>query len=87
MAWYSSSPSGPQNFRGIEGKGAVQTSSPAAPSRDRPRSSRTSTAMPNVGPWISPACTGNVGSPPTKEPHRSVPPDIDARWTSSLMSL
>ena len=37
---------------------------------------------PEAGPWISPAHTGRVGSPPTKQPQRSVPPEIEARWTS-----
>ena len=43
-------------------------------------------AMPSVGPWISPAYTGRVGSPPTKQPHRSVPPLIDDRCTSAFIA-
>ena len=35
------------------------------------------TAMPRAGRWISPARTTPVGSPPTKQPHRSVPPEIE----------
>ena len=62
----------------------LHTSSPVPRGTGRPASSYTSTAMPSIGPWISPAQTGRVGSPPTKQPHRSVPPEIDARWTSAL---
>src|SRR4051794_30449198 len=42
-----------------------------------------STAMPRPGRWISPAYTGLVGSPATKQLHRSVPPEIDAMCTEA----
>ena len=35
--------------------------------------------------WISPRQTGPVGLPPTKQLTMSVPPEIDARWTSRLI--
>ena len=68
----------------MDGNGRVHTSSPRSPAGTVvPSSDQTSTAMPSAGPWISPACTGRVGSPPTKHPHRSVPPEIDARCRPS----
>ena len=35
--------------------------------------------MPSPGPWISPTQTGLVGTASTKQAHRSVPPEIEAR--------
>ncbi len=37
------------------------------------------------GPWISPDQTGSIGTPSTKQPMMSVPPEIEARCTSALM--
>ena len=31
---------------------------------------------------LLPARTGSIGLPRTRQPHRSVPPEIEARWTS-----
>src|SRR3954452_12750519 len=42
-----------------------------------------STAMPRPGRWISPGHAGLVGSPATKQLHRSVPPEMDATCTPS----
>ena len=61
---------------GMEGNGRVQTSSPFSPTTaGRPRL-QASTAMPSARPWSSPRRTGRVGTPPTKQPSRSVPPLI-----------
>ena len=75
-------PSSPQNPTGMLGKGSTQTSSPVPRGIGAPSSSKISTAMPSAGPWISPLYTGRFGLPPTKAPHRSVPPLIEARCTS-----
>ena len=42
--------------------------------------------MPSPGPWISPRQTGFVGTPSTKQETMSVPPEIEARWTSGLIA-
>ena len=71
----------------MAGKGAAQTSSPLTPGgAGRPSGSRTSTARPRPGPWISPRQTGRVGSPSTKQDRMSVPPEIDARCRSGPMA-
>ena len=63
------------------------TNSPSIPAgTDAPSPSTTSTARPSAGTWISPACTGNIGLPITRQPQRSVPPEIDARWRSDLIA-
>ena len=41
-------------------------------------------SRPSAGRCISPRRTGAVGSPATRQPHRSVPPEIDARCTSAF---
>ena len=66
--------------------GRVQTSSPLPEGSGRPSSSKTSIAMPRPGPWISPRQTGSVGTPRTKQETMSVPPEIEARWTSRLIA-
>ena len=43
--------------------------------------------MPRPGPWISPRQTGLVGMPSTKQETMSVPPEIEARWTSRLIAV
>ena len=45
----------------------------------------TSTARPIPGAWISPFQIGEVGSPSTKHPIISVPPDIEVSGTSDLI--
>jgi hypothetical protein len=74
-----------QNITGIDGKALVQTSSPFSWRTGLPSSSQTSMARPSPGPWISPRQTGCSGLPSTKQETMSVPPDIDASCTSSLM--
>ncbi len=57
--------------------------SPDAPgARRRPRHR---SPLPRPGPWISPIQTGRSGMPSTKQATTSVPPEIEARWTSALM--
>lgn len=53
---YALSPSGPQNFTGIQGNGRVQTKSPASPVPEMslPEGSQASTFMPRPRHWISP---------------------------------
>ena len=68
---------------GTVGNGAVHTSSPGSSSAaGTPASVHTSTAVPSIGPVISPARNGRVGSPPTNTPTRSVPPEIGLIMTS-----
>jgi hypothetical protein len=40
---------------------------------------KTSTSRPSALAWISPRHTGPSGLPSTRQPHRSVPPEIEAR--------
>ncbi len=68
----------------MEGKACVHTSSPFCPRTGLPSSSNTATAMPSIGPWISPRHTGESGLPPTKQPQMSVPPEMEASCTSSF---
>jgi hypothetical protein len=69
---------------GMDGNGWVQTSSPFSPRTGRPRSSKTSTAMPSAAHWISPRHTGAMGLPMTKQETMSVPPEIDDRQQVAL---
>ena len=59
---------------GIEGIGAVMTSSPCRPRTARPSSSNASTRAPSIRQLISPAHTGTSGDGPRNPVHRSVPP-------------
>ena len=69
----------------MDGNGLRQTSSPSTPGGSAsPESSTTSMSRPRPGRWISPRRTGEVGSPATRQPHRSVPPEIEAKCTSAL---
>ena len=69
---------------GMEGKGRVQTSSPFSSSTARPAPSNTATAMPSCGACISPRWTAPSGFAPTKQPQRSVPPDMEATAMSAF---
>jgi hypothetical protein len=64
--------------------GAVQTSSPTASISGLPASSSASTREPRLRHCISPAVTGRVGTPPTKQPAKSVPPEIGLSHTSAF---
>src|SRR5207253_2487287 len=64
----------PHNETGIDGIGAVITSSPSRPTIDRPPSSNASTRAPSIRHEISPAHTGTSGHGPRKPVHMSVPP-------------
>ena len=70
----------------MQGKGRVQTSSPFSPLTAWPASSKAATAMPSPAVCNSPAHTGAVGLPSTKQDTMSVPPLIEARWMSVLMA-
>ena len=59
---------------------------PGVPRTDLPASSKTSTAMPRPRACSSPRQTGPVGSPSAKQEMMSVPPEIEARWRSSLIA-
>ena len=54
---------------------------------ERPFSLNTSTAIPKPLFWISPAITGWNKFPKTKQETISVPPEIDAKWTSFFIFL
>ncbi len=69
----------------MEGKGALQTSSPCCPSTACPASSKTSVFMPSPRHWISPRYTGCHGLPRQKHEMMSVPPEMDARCRSPLI--
>ena len=74
-----------QNPTGMEGKGAVQTSSPFSATTALPSSFQTSTLMPRPRLWISPRQTGPMGLPSTKQEMMSVPPEMEERQTSFLI--
>src|SRR3954466_5977228 len=78
MSKYASrrrSPSGSfQNATGIDGSGAVSTSSPTSSITGSPSSSNASTLAPSERACSSPSYTGSVGTPPTNALHTSVPP-------------
>src|SRR5438552_1790161 len=63
-----------QKPSGIDGNGAVQTSSPFCRRTGLPFSSYTSTFMPRPRHWSSPRQTGRVGQPSAKQEMMSVPP-------------
>ena len=75
-----------QKPTGIDGNGRVQTSSPFCPTSARPSSSQTSTFMPRLRHCSSPRYTGRIGLASAKQPMMSVPPEIDDRHTSRLIS-
>ena len=81
MSKYASrrrSPSGSfQNDTGIDGSGAVSTSSPTSSIRESPSSSNASTLAPSERACSSPSYTGSVGTPPTNAVHMSVPPLVE----------
>src|SRR4029079_16015439 len=70
-----------QKLTGMEGMGAVMTSSPCSPITGRPSGEKASTAQPRWRQLISPSHTGTSGDAPTNVVHTSVPPDTDCRWT------
>src|SRR5664279_6296498 len=78
-------PSSPQKNTGIEGIGAVTTSSPTSSVNDSPVRENASTRAPNARQEISPFQTGTVGAAPTSAVQMSVPPDSDAIWISCLL--
>src|SRR5215218_4825732 len=67
----------PHSSTGIDGIGAVITSSPSRPTTDRPSSSNASTLAPSIRQLISPAHTGTSGEGPRNPVQRSVPPLSD----------
>ncbi len=75
----------PQNPTGIDGIGAVRTSSPVVPGGTGcPSASNASTAHPSSAQEISPARTGTSGEVPTKAVHTSVPPLIELTGTPTV---
>ncbi len=76
-----------QKHTGIEGMGAVTTSSPTWLTIFSPRSSKAYTAQPSARDWISPAYTGSVGLPITKPVQTSVPPLPEATHKSFFTLL
>ena len=66
-----------QNFKGIDGKEFLQTSSPFLFFKDSPFSLKTSTFIPKPLFCISPRITGWYKFPKTKQETMSVPPDIE----------
>src|SRR5262245_21764576 len=66
-----------QKLTGIDGIGAVMTSSPTLPTTGFPAGSYASTFEPRQRPAISPAWTGSSGEAPTKPVQTSVPPETD----------
>ena len=70
-----------QNFKGIEGKGFLQTNSPFLFFIGFPLSLKISTSKPNPLFCISPKITGWYKLPNTKQETISVPPDIEDKWT------
>jgi hypothetical protein len=64
----------PQKPTGIDGIGAVITSSPSSPTTGLPSGSNAAAATPSEGPAISPSTTGCHGPPWTIPEHTSVPP-------------
>ena len=75
--------SSPQKNTGIDGIGAVITSSPTSPTTDRRSGENDSTLAPSARQEISPSQTGTIGAPPTKPVQMSVPPENDAIWMSA----
>ncbi len=75
-----------QKETGMEGIGAVTTSSPSSPTSGVPSGERASTPQPSARQLISPSQTGTSGEPPTKAVHTSVPPETDSRWTDGLIA-
>ena len=73
----------PQSATGIDGIGAVITSSPGSPRTSRPSSSKAWTSTPSIGPGISPARTGSSGAAPTNPLATSVPPEVELTRTSA----
>src|SRR5262245_50361047 len=73
-----------QNETGIDGSGAVSTSSPVSPTTARPSGSNASTLAPSDAAWSSPAWTGSVGTPPTNALQTSVPPLNETSQTSGF---
>src|SRR3954464_2537840 len=74
--------SSPQKNRGIDGSGAVSTSSPISPITGRPPGPPDSPAAPSERACNSPCHTGSVGTPPTNAVHTSVPPDVEKSHVS-----
>ena len=63
---------------GMFGKGFLHTNSPLSPSGSGfPSGEKTATSIPNALTAISPGYEGSERVPCTKEPHNSVPPDMD----------
>src|SRR5581483_163232 len=75
-----------QNPTGIDGIGAVSTSSPTSPVTGLPAGSNASTLAPRQRPEITPARTGSNGDGPTNPVHRSVPPENEPSSRSCLTS-
>src|SRR6478735_5825975 len=71
----------PQKNIGMDGIGAVMTSSPTSSTNGSPVGVYDSTRAPNARQEISPRHTGTVGAPPTLPVHRSVPPEKETIGT------
>src|SRR6478736_7605127 len=70
--------SSPQKKIGIDGIGAVITSSPTSSINGSPSGEYDSTFAPSARQEISPIHTGTVGAPPTMPVQMSVPPEKEA---------
>ena len=75
-----------QKPTGIDGNGDAPTSSPGSPMSGLPSSLKTRTSMPRPFTCNSPRRTGSIGQPSAKHETMSVPPEMDDRQTSDLMS-
>ncbi len=64
-----------QNPTGMDGIGAVITSSPTSPVTGWPAALYASTFAPRHAPAMTPDRTGSSGLGPTKPVHTSVPPE------------
>jgi hypothetical protein len=68
------------------GNGFVHTSSPFSPTTGLPASSSTSTASPSERHCSSPRNTGSTALASANAAMMSVPPEMEDRHTSGLMS-
>src|SRR5690606_5061713 len=75
-----------QNMTGIDGIGAVRTSSPTSPTTGLPSGSKDSTFAPRDRHGMTPALIGWSGVAPTHPVHASVPPENDPTGTPGSCS-
>jgi hypothetical protein len=76
-----------QKYKGMDGMGWVQTSSPTSPNTGSPASFQASTAQPSSRHCMTPGSCGSSRWPPTKAPAKSVPPEMLHHQMSVPMAL